>query len=55
MIQKATSQISQFEEVMENPQNNDIWETYLKQLDMFKKFGKADRLQFMEFSKKSTF
>ena len=34
------------------PQNNDIWETYLKQLDMFKKFGKADRLQFMEFSKK---
>ena len=47
--------MSQSEEVMKNPQNNDIWETYLKQLDMFKKFGKADRLQFMEFSKKSTF
>ena len=40
---------------MDDPRNNDVWDTYLKQLDMFKKFGKADRLKFMEFSKKSLF
>ena len=51
----AKGQLSNLEKVMDDPRNNDVWDTYLKQLDMFKKFGKADRLKFMEFSKKSLF